>query len=305
MDLARNAYFKRLQQLSEADERIIFVGADCAGLIFEGYRKQHPNKFVNVGIAEQNMIAFSCGLALAGMLPFAYSHAPFGITRAFDQLRAGASMMKVPVCLIHSGIGAAMDGASHFRTNDFALANLIPGMRTVTPSTPRIAEILADWSLTHNSMPLYVRFDPDCDVELYAGRDIDFTRGFEVAAQGGDEVVIITSASYVHRVVALGLNAKVIDVFALPYDVKALAAIVGKSHILVIDEQVAHGSLGARMLFDFNEIGKHNPITVKGISLDGYVGESSSDSNYFKKRFGLTDAGIAAAVMSIKEKVNG
>ena len=81
MNVTRNTYFKRLQDLSEIDRRVMFVSADCAGLVFEEYRRTHPESFVNVGIAEQNMIAVSCGLALAGKRPVAYGHAPFATVR--------------------------------------------------------------------------------------------------------------------------------------------------------------------------------------------------------------------------------
>jgi|InofroStandDraft_1065614.scaffolds.fasta_scaffold04735_16 transketolase len=306
MNVTRNTYFKRLQELSDTtDHRVMFVSADCAGLVFDEYRKAHPERFINVGIAEQNMIAVACGLALAGKRPVAYGHAPFAVTRALDQIRNCAAIMKLPVSIVVNGVGFAQPyfGATHFNTEDFCTVSLIPGLRVIMPSSPSMGFAAANQALVAEN-PLYVRFDPDCDAELYEGRIIDFSKGFEVLRQGGD-IAVIASGSYTHRALTLAkdLDAMVIDVYSVPFDTELLLATIGERAVLTIEEQTIYGTLGLRLLWELNARGLRNTMRCLGISFDGaYPDMSTRDSSYFQKIYGLTDDSITAAMNALRSK---
>ena len=311
MNVTRNTYFKRLQDLSEIDRRVMFVSADCAGLVFEEYRRTHPESFVNVGIAEQNMIAVSCGLALAGKRPVAYGHAPFATVRALDQIRNCAAMMGLPISIVVNGIGFAQPyfGATHYNTDDFSAMSLIPGVRIITPSSPSMGIAAADYALL-TKHPLYIRFDPNCDKEIYTKHNIDFSKGFQILHQG-ETVAVVTSAGYTHRLLALaeewrsnGVDATIIDVYSVPYDTARLLDAVGSQPIVVVDEQTTYGSLGARLLCDLNTYGLRNPVWVLGIDFgDSYPDMSTIDNSYFQQVYGLTDDAISAAVTEAANSV--
>lgn len=306
MNATRNTYFKRLQDLSDTDRRVMFVSADCAGLVFEEYRKTHPESFVNVGIAEQNMIAVACGLALAGKRPVTYGHAPFSTLRALDQIRNCAAMMELPVTITVNGVGFAQPcfGATHFNTEDLSTMSLIPGMRVITPSSPSMGAAAADYVFAAQG-PLYVRFDPDCDGELYAEHGIDFLKGFQVLRQGTDAVVI-TSAGYTHRVLALAeawqasdMDVMVIDVYSLPFNTARLLDAVGNRPIVAVDEQTVQGSLGIRLLHELNANSLRNTLRLLGIDFgNSYPSMSPIASSYYQQQYGLTDDAITAAVLA-------
>ncbi|MDE6456062.1 MAG: hypothetical protein K2L38_09205 [Dysosmobacter sp.] len=304
MNVTRNTYFKRLQELSEFDGRVMFVSADCAGLVFDEYRAAHPERFINVGIAEQNMISVACGLALAGKRPVTYGHAPFSTTRALDQIRNCAALMELPVSIAVNGIGFAQPyfGATHFNTEDFYTMTLLPGVRVITPSSPSMGASAADYALDTQG-PLYVRFDPHCDKELYTGCAVDFSKGFEVLRQGRDAAVV-TSASYTHRALALaedwlakGMDVMVVDVYSVPFDTELLLSSIGERPILTVEEQTEYGALGVRLLCDLNARGMRNTVRRLSVSFgDSYPDMSTLDSSYFQQAYGLTDNAITVAL---------
>lgn len=304
MNITRNAYFKRLQDLSDTDNRVLFVSADCAGLVFDDYRKTHAANFINVGIAEQNMVAVACGLALAGKRPITYGHAPFSTTRALDQLRNCAALMRLPVSIVVNGVGFAQPyfGATHFNTEDLYTVSLIPGIQCVTPSSPSMGIAMADYALAMET-PLYVRFDPYCDEEIYLNHLIDLKKGFEVLRHGKD-VVVITNASYTHRALALaedwyadGIDAMVIDVYGVPFDGFRLIETIGERPIVAVDEQTVGGSIGIHMLRELNTHGRHNIIRMIGIDFGcSYPDTSSRSNSYFSRFYGLTDDSITSTV---------
>lgn len=311
MNVTRNSYFKRLQEWSDTDRRVMFVSADCAGLVFDEYRKTHPERFVHVGIAEQNMIAVACGLALAGKSPITYGHAPFSTIRALDQIRNGVAMMNLTISMVVNGVGFAQPyfGATHFNTEDFSIMSSIPGIQVITPSSPSMGIAAADYALeTHG--PLYVRFDPECDKELYGEKTIDFSKGFEILRYGKDAAVI-TSAGYTHRVLALveewmtrGMDVMVLDLYSVPFHISALLDTIGNRPVAVIDEQTAYGSLGARLLRDLNTYSRNNTVQLLDIDFGpSYPEQSTIGSSYFQQEFGLTDRSIAERMEALVHKM--
>ncbi len=307
MNVTRNTYFNHLQKLSDSDDRLVFVSADCAGLVFDRYRETHPKQFLSVGIAEQNMIAVACGLALSGKRPIVYGHAPFATIRALDQIRNCAALMRLSISIVVNGIGFAQPyfGATHFNTEDLGNMSLIPGIRIITPSSPLMGKAAADYTLLSQS-PLYIRFDPHCDKEIYAGYPIDFAKGFEVL-RSGKTVAVITCGSYTQRALALandwkgsGIDAAVIDVYSLPFDVSCLLNLIDEMPIVVIDEQVESGSFGMKLLYELNRYGKHNLARLLGIDFNGsYPDMSSKNYSSFLEMYGFTDADITKTVLSV------
>ena len=307
MNVTRNTYFGRLQELSDSDDRIIFVSADCAGLVFDEYRETHPKQFLSVGIAEQNMIAVACGLALSGKRPIAYGHAPFVTIRALDQIRNCAALMRLPLSIVANGVGFAQPyfGATHFNTEDCNTMGSIPGIQIITPCSPQMGRETADYAMVSQT-PIYTRFDPLCDAEVYSGHSIDFEKGFEPLRYGKD-VVIVTCGSYTHRVLELSnswrnssIDATIIDIYSIPFDSDGLLERIGEMPIVVIDEQVICGSLGMMILYELNKYGKHNAIKIMGIDFNGsYPDISSNNYSSVRKMYRLTDDDITKTVLSV------
>ena len=305
MNGARYAYLSRICELVEHGKDIVVVSNDYAAPVFDKFRHDYPNRFISVGIAEQNQMAVSCGLALAGKRVVAYGCAPFPITRAFDQIKSAISMMNVPINIVIAGIGFAIPewGATHYNVEDIALMRAIPNMRIITPTDNIISRAAADYALV-NTSPVYVRFDKYCEGEIYADRKVDFSKGFEVLHEG-DDVAVLSCGSFTLRIldcakmwIAAGVSAKVIDVYGLPFDPDMLRKEVGGLPVLTVEELILHGGLGSIV----QEMLHINPICKLGIDFkDGYP-QTSGSREYYIKKYGLSNDAIFSAAKSLTKQ---
>jgi transketolase len=154
----RNSFVDRLVQLAEKDERIHLITADLGFTVVERFRDRFPDRYLNVGVAEQNMIGVATGLAQLGFVPFCYSIATFTSLRGYEQLRNGPILHGLPVRLVGIGGGYAYGHASytHFALEDLAVMRLQPGMTTLAPADPSQAQ--AALSVTYDLPgPIYYR----------------------------------------------------------------------------------------------------------------------------------------------------
>jgi len=153
----RDAFFNKLYELAQKDKDIIIVTADCGTPSLDQWRDNLPDQFINVGIAEQNMISIAAGLALAGKKPYCYAIIPFLTLRCLDQIKCDICLMNLPVTLV--GIGAGLgyndSGPTHHATEDIAIMRVLPNMQIASPSNADNAELLAR---LYNK-PTYIRLD--------------------------------------------------------------------------------------------------------------------------------------------------
>ncbi|MEP6955789.1 MAG: 1-deoxy-D-xylulose-5-phosphate synthase, partial [Chthoniobacterales bacterium] len=158
----RKAFVSTLIELAEQDNRVILLTADLGFMALEPFAERFPKRFINVGVAEQNMIGLATGLAEAGLLPFAYSIAPFAVFRPFEFIRNGPIQHRLPVRLVGMGGGVAygLNGLSHFALEDVGLMRSQPAMRVVVPADHEQARacIRATWE---EEGPIYYRLEKD------------------------------------------------------------------------------------------------------------------------------------------------
>ena len=149
MNGARYAYLRRVCELVEQGWDIVIVSEDYAAPMFDDFRVKYPQRFLSVGIAEQNGVAVACGLALAGKYPIVYGCAPFPLTRAVDQVKSAVAGMHLPMTILNSGVGFGVPefGATHYNADDVAIVRGIPGIRIITPSDNPMAEQVANFSV--------------------------------------------------------------------------------------------------------------------------------------------------------------
>ncbi len=293
----------------EHGEDIIIVSEDYAAPMFDSLRVTHPERFLGVGIAEQNGMAVASGLALTGKYPIVYGCAPFPLTRAVDQLKSAVAGMHLPMTILNSGIGFGVPefGATHYNADDIAIVRGIPGVRIITPSDNIMAAKLADFSLQCKE-PLYVRFDKNCEGELYAPDEIDFNCGIGVLNDPGDRAnaVIITCGCLINDCLNIakvaadgGINVKVVDLYSLPFDEEELLSILGDLPVLTVEEHNVNGGIGTALLELFNRHKRKNAITRMGIDFkEGYPSVSGS-REYFMKEFELTPEDIYKELKSL------
>jgi len=306
---ARYSYLRRICELVERGQDIVVVSEDYAAPMFDDFRLKYPKRFLSVGIAEQNGIAVACGLALAGKYPIVYGCAPFPLTRAFDQLKSAAAGMHLPMTLLNSGIGFGVPefGATHYNADDIAMVRGIPGVKIITPTDNLMAEQLADFSVKCCG-PLYVRFDKYCEGSLYTPEAINFEVGFHAIKTSRKEtdVALVSCGSMVQEIlgpvsqaIESGINAKIIDLYSLPFDEMALLDEIGNVPIVTIEEHIIQGGIGSVILEAVNTHGRNNTVTRLGIDFENSYPSTSGSREHFKQQFGLLSENIVSTIRTV------
>jgi transketolase len=304
MNGARYAYLEEVCALASANRDIVVVSADYAAPVFDSFRKEHPEQYISVGIAEQNLMAVSSGLAMAGKRPVAYGLAPFPILRAYDQIKCAVANMRLPVNIAASGVGFSESGITHANIDDIAMARSIPNMKIITPTDNIMGRAAAGYAL-ESAGPVYLRFDKCCEGEVYAGQGIDFGRGFGILRDGSDAAVV--TGGYMALCLcgaadsweAAGVSVKIIDLHSLPFDASGLFATIGDLPIVTAEEHILHGGIGSAILEYANASGRKNTIRRMGIDFGGAYPASAGSREYYIQKFGLCPENVFETIMSI------
>lgn len=304
MNKVRYKYLDAVCNLIRAGKDMVLISSDYAAPVLDDFRKTHSERYISVGIAEQNLIQVACGLSLSGQRAVAYGVAPFPCIRAVDQIRNAAAMMNLPISIVSAGVGFAIPefGATHYCTEDISIIRAIPGIKIINLTDEVMAEKTAELSLT-TDQPLYIRIDKYSDGIIYTPDDIDFERGFSVVKDGCD-IAIIASGYYTNRMTKLserlfesGINAKVIDLYALPFDVdKLVAETENIRNVLTVEEHVREGGIGSAVLEAFSDRNIAKQIKRIGIDFGGKYTSEFGSREYFIKKYHLDDESIIEAI---------
>lgn len=291
MKAGRDYFFDKVGQIMEQED-VYIVSADLAGRPFDIIRERHPDRFVPVGIAEQNMISVACGIALCGKKVIAYTSNPFIAFHAFEQVRNGASLMDLPVAIAGVGVGFGISeyGTTHFVTEDFAIMSLCPNLKIITVSDNTIAEKAVSEFLSCKS-PLYLRFDKQCGDEIGETTGEDYNNGFRYIRRGDDTLVITTG--YMSQLAKNSPGTQTImDLFSFPFRVDAFMAEIEKyKAIVVYEEQQKRGGLGSALLEILNEKNVKAEIRIKGINYDGRFPSVYGSRRYWLEKYKLDFGG--------------
>ncbi len=282
------------------DKDFYIVNADFTGRPFIAIAKEYSERFIQVGIAEQNMIAVACGLALTGKKVVTYSPNPFEYLRAYDQIRNAVCMMGLPITIVANGYGLVNTnlGATHFTTEDYQLFSLCPNMQIFTISDENIAKMVTDYIVNGVSSPTYVRIDFECDGVIASEEDIDFNKGYRLIKRG-KECAIITQGYTVRTAIKADflIQPTIIEIFRRPYNQSMLLKELQEyKKIIVLEEQQLRGGLGSELL----EICNQNRITIDIECLGIDYGEQFPHM-FGKREFWMKEFGIDSE--SLKEKV--
>lgn len=306
MNGARYSYLRRICTLVEQGADIVIVSEDYAAPMFDDFRVKYPERFLSVGIAEQNGMAVACGLALAGKYPIVYGCAPFPLTRAVDQVKSAVAAMHLPATILNSGIGFGVPefGATHFNMDDIAIVRGIPGIRIVTPSDNVMAEQFADYSITH-SEPIYLRFDKNSEGNLCKREKICFEKGYRIlnSLDGNTDIVLITCGSMTSVLLALSKKlleenvcAAVVDLYGIPFDEAGLLEEIRDLPIVTVEEHLLKGGIGSSILEAVNVHKQKNYVTRLGVNLESGYPSVSGGRDYFMKQYGLSSDDILQSV---------
>lgn len=195
----RRAFVEALSDLAAQDERVFLLTGDLGFMVLERFAEDHPRRFLNIGVAEQNMVGLATGLAEAGFLPFLYSITPFATLRPYEQLRNGPVHHGLPVRLI--GVGAGFDyghaGSSHHAIEDLAVLRCLPGLRIELPAddAAATASLLRTWD---SAGPVYYRLGKDSQTLPSALRVVASAEGRTTCVAEGWGIALVTASTATH-----------------------------------------------------------------------------------------------------------
>lgn len=306
MNKVRYKYLDTLCQMVDRGEDIVIVSSDYAAPSLDDFRVTHKERYVSVGIAEQNLIQVSCGIQLAGHTAVAYGMAPFPCIRAADQIKNTVSLMNIPVSIVSAGVGFAIPefGATHYCAEDIAIMRTIPGIKIINLTDQTMAEKTAEMSVK-TQQSLYIRIDKYSDNVIYKEEDIDFEKGFAVMNQGKD-ITLIGCGYYSERLLHIaetlkekGISAKVIDLFSIPFSEKHfIEEIENDDLIMTVEEHVLQGGLGTVVLETLNKYGVTKRVKRMGIDFGDKYTNLFGSREYFIKKYGLDNEFIINTVLS-------
>ncbi len=290
----RESYGNALAELGKKHEDVVVLDADLAAATKTGvFKKAFPERHIDCGIAECNMMGVAAGIATTGKVPFASSFAMFAAGRAFEQVRnsIGYPKLNVKIGATHAGISVGEDGATHQCNEDIALMRSIPGMVVINPSDDIEAKAAVEAAYEHVG-PVYLRFGRLAVPVINDNPDYKFELGKAVTLREGTDVTIIASGLPVseslaaaEKLAADGISAEVINIHTIkPLDEEAVlksAAKTGK--VVTVEEHSVIGGLGSAVC---DVLAQNAPTKVLKIGVNDVFGESGPAVQLIKK-YGL------------------
>jgi transketolase len=305
----RNGYGQALLELGEKDPRVMALTGDLAeSTRVLDFWKKYPDRFVECGVAEQNMMGVAAGLALAGKIPFVSSYAVFVPGRNWDQLRVSVcySNANVKVAGAHAGISVGPDGATHQALEDIGITRVIPNLVVVVPcdaeETRKCTHAVAEYI-----GPCYFRFARE-KTPVITTKETQFQIGKSYVCVEGTEVTIAACGPLLHEALVAartlegeGIHAEVLNCHTLkPFDEATLVASVKKTGCCVTVEE--HQIIGGLHSTVCETLGRNFPAPVEAIGMPNSFGESGEpDELLTKYRMKAPDI-VAAAKKAIGRK---
>ncbi|HIP13112.1 MAG TPA: transketolase [Arcobacter sp.] len=257
----RDVFLQSLYEKMETNKKIFFVTADFGSPILDKIREDYPNRFINVGIAEQNLVNVATGLALEGFIVYAYAIAPFITMRCYEQIRVNVSVlshvrpMNINLIGVGAGVSYAMSGPTHHCLEDLSIMKTLPNMEVFSPSDYMTAEAYVERTLAIKK-PKYIRFDAKPMIAL-EDEIQDFDNGFRVL-QNGKKLAIISTGYMSQKAMEIvkDFDITLIDLYFLNnYDKSKLKnALKDIDNIITIEEAFKScGGLDAEINFNFKD----------------------------------------------------
>ncbi|MGA2493247.1 MAG: transketolase C-terminal domain-containing protein [Roseiarcus sp.] len=302
----RVAFAETLIELAGADERIVAVCNDSVGSSnLVGFQKQFPERLINVGIAEQNMVGVAAGLANGGFIPFVCGAAPFLTGRALEQIKVDVAYNGFPVILCGMSPGMAYGelGPTHHSIEDLSWLRAIDGLSIVVPADPAQTRAAVRWAATA-SLPAYIRVGRTKAPSVSADESRAFKFGRADVLRDGESLTIVATGVMVSRALAAadalaerGLHARVLNVSTIkPLDEAAMIAAARETKAIVtVEEAVIEGGLGAAVA---EVVVRHAPVPMRMLGVTGFAPTGSVE--FLFGHFGLTRDGIIAAALELK-----
>jgi transketolase len=300
----RVVFGETVAQLADQNPRIIMldgdVGSSTRADIFE---RAHPDRYFQMGIAEQNMLGVAAGLASVGFVPFISTFVAFAVIRPLDQIRVLIAQTGLPVKITagYAGLFTGRAGKTHHIVDDVSIMRAMPGMVTVSPADDREADQVLRWAAGYDG-PVYVRLVRDPTQRMFDD-SYTFAFGKGVVVRSGGDVTVISTGAQTPRVLdaaellaAQGIEAHVLHLPTLkPLDVSAIVAAAARTdRVFTVEEHTVIGGLGGAVAETLSE---HRPTRVTRLGLQDTYTESASNDDLLDI-YRLSAVGVSEQVRS-------
>ena len=287
----RESYGNALVELGAEHDNLIVLDADLAAATKTGvFKKAYPDRHIDCGIAECNMMGIAAGLSTTGIVPFASTFAMFAAGRAFEQVRnsIGYPHLNVKIGATHAGISVGEDGATHQCNEDIALMRTIPGMVILNPADDVEAKACVKAAYEYNG-PVYLRFGRLAVPVINDRPDYKFELGKGVVLREGKDVTIVATGLCVssaleaaEKLAADGIDAKIINIHTIkPLDEELIVAAAKETgKVVTVEEHSVIGGLGSAVC---DALAEKCPVPVKKIGVQDVFGESGPAAALLEK----------------------
>jgi transketolase len=304
----RSGFGVGLHELGKKNANVVALCADLTGsLKMDAFKKDFPERFFQIGIAEANMMGLAAGMTIGGKIPFTGTFANFSTGRVYDQIRQSIaySDKNVKICASHAGLTLGEDGATHQILEDIGMMKMLPGMTVIVPCdyTQTKAATIA---LGDHVGPAYLRFGRP-SWPIFIPSDRPFTIGKADKMIDGKDVTIFACGHMVWQAVEAeailaekGISVELINIHTIkPLDVEAILTSVGKTGCAVTcEEHQINGGLGDSVA---QVLSRFNPSPVEMVAVNDSFGESGTPTQLLKK-YGLGPENIVAAVEKVLKR---
>jgi transketolase len=299
----REAYGKVLARIGKENENIVVLDADLSkSTKTADFKAVCPERFINMGIAEGNMMTVAAGMAACGKIPFASTFAIFATGRAFEQIRNSICYPKlnVKVCATHAGLTVGEDGASHQSVEDISLMRSIPNMVVISPSDGIETEAAIE-AISKYEGPCYVRLGRSAVPIINDNEDYKFEIGKGITLRDGKDATIIATGIMVEAALEAynilaeeGIRVRVINIHTIkPIDEELITKAARETKLIVTaEEHSVIGGLGSAVA---EVVTTNSPATVLRVGIKDTFGESGKPAELLKA-YGLTATEIVKAV---------
>ena len=302
----RKGFGRGLKAAGEIDENVVALCADLTeSTQMHLFKEEFPKRFIEIGVAEQNLVTVASGMAAMGKIPFTSSYAAFSPGRNWEQIRTTICLNEQPVKIVgsHAGVSVGPDGATHQMLEDIALMRVLPHMVVVAPGDGIEAE-KATQAVAKNGKPTYLRLAREA-TPIFTTAETPFEIGKAYVLREGNDVTLLGTGTMTYQCLVAaqilekdGISAEVVHVPTIkPLDEGTILASVKKTNLVVTAEeaQAAAGFGGAiaELLAD------NHPVKMRRVGMDDRFGESGKPDELLE-HFGLTGKHIAFAVHELK-----
>ena len=302
----RNVIGNHMQELGKKNDRVLVVNADLMGTCRNSsFVEAFPNRSFNVGIAEQNLVAFSAGLAHEGFIPYVFTMAPFMTMRACEQCRTDIAYgnLKVRLMATYAGCSGGISGVTHWGMEDCGIMTSIPNMVVLEPSDPMQAQKMLDASLSFDK-PIYLRSSVE-PVQAIYNADYQYEIGRASTVLDGEDGAMICSGVVVQyaidaaKTIALttGKSMKVIDMHTIkPIDRQAVVEACRTGTVIVAQDHNVFGGLGSQVAKVIAEESLAVNFRILGIP-DAF--ETMAHAKYLYHKFGFDAEGLTQCMLEL------